>query len=277
MKADYDYCQTLVRERDRERFLSALFVPKEKRPHLFGLYAFDLEIAHVPDAVREPMAGEIRLQWWREAIAGARVEEAAANPVAAAVLDTMARFALSADALTEIVDARSFDLLGQPMGSREALDAYLLASVGRPIELAARVLDSSWPSQDAVRAAARVIGMTGVIRGLPREVAKGRLFLPLDVLAAHEVHTASVLGGEHSEGLRNAIAELRTSAEMELARLRAIPIPTSVLPAFLPATLAPLYLARTEKSGYDPFQSDISLSGLRSQFALWRAARSGKF
>jgi phytoene synthase len=277
MKADYDYCQALVRERDRERFLSALFAPKEKRSHLFGLYAFDLEIAHVPDAVREPMAGEIRLQWWREAIGGARVEEAAANPVAAVLLDTMARFALSADALTEIVDARSFDLLGQPMGSREALDAYLLASVGRPIELAARVLDSSWPSQDAVRAAARVIGMTGVIRGLPREVAKGRLFLPLDVLAAHEVHTASVLGGENSEGLRNAIAELRTSAEMELARLRAMPIPASVLPAFLPATLAPLYLARTEKSGYDPFQSDISLSGLRSQFALWRAARSGKF
>jgi len=52
MKANYEYCEALVRERYRERFLAALFAPAEVRAHLFALYAFDLEIAHVPDAVR---------------------------------------------------------------------------------------------------------------------------------------------------------------------------------------------------------------------------------
>jgi len=55
-----DYCQSLVRARDYDRFLSNLFAPADKRPHLFALHAFDSEIGNVADAVREPMAGEIR-------------------------------------------------------------------------------------------------------------------------------------------------------------------------------------------------------------------------
>ena len=46
------------------------------------------------DRVREPMPGEIRLQWWRDVLNGERAGEAAANPVAAALIETIARFAL---------------------------------------------------------------------------------------------------------------------------------------------------------------------------------------
>ena len=272
----YAYCEKLVRERDRERFLSTLFAPQEKRPHLFAISAFDLEIAHVPDAVREPMAGEIRLQWWRDVLAGERHEEANTNPVAAAVLETIAKNKVPVAALSELIDARSFDLMAQPMGSREALDAYLMASVGRPLELQAGILDSSWRSPEEITAASRALGLTRVLRNIPHDVGRGRIFLPLDLLAKHGIHTASVLGGETSEGLGEAIGELRESARIELAGFRTMRVPSSVLPAFLPLTLTPLYLARTQKSRYDPFRSNVSVSALRSQFALWRAARAGK-
>ncbi len=276
MQARYSHCEALVRERDRERFLSALFAPADKRPHLFALYAFDLEVAQVPDAVREPMAGEIRFQWWREVLSGERAGEAAANPVAAALLAAIKEHALPAAPLIEIIDARQFDLLGEPMASREALDAYLDATTGSPIGCAARILDSAWDAAEAARHVGRAIGLTRVLRNFARDVSKGRLFVPLDRLAAHEVHTASVLAGESSAGLRSALMELRDAASEEFARLRAVDIPALALPAFLPAALTPLYLARAGKTGYDPFRSDLGVSGLRSQFALWRAARSGK-
>ena len=37
----------------------------------FALYAFNLEIARTRELAREPMPGEIRLQWWRDVLAGA--------------------------------------------------------------------------------------------------------------------------------------------------------------------------------------------------------------
>jgi len=276
MNADYDHCEALVRERDRERFLSALFAPADKRPHLFALYAFDLEIAHVADAVREPMAGEIRFQWWREALTGQRADEARANPVAAALLDTIARYDVPVDALAELIDAHQFDLLGQPMESRVALAKYLDATTAIPIRLAARILDAACDIFTAASFAALATGFTRIFRNFAHDVSKGRLFVPLELLAAHDVHTASVFGGENTSGLRAALAELQVEAENAFEKLRAQSIATSVLPAFLPAVLTPLYLARTRKAGYDPFLSDLSISGLRSQLALWRAARSGK-
>jgi phytoene synthase len=276
MNEDYEHCEALVRERDRARFLATLFAPAGKRPYLFALYAFDQEIAHVPDAVREPMAGEIRFQWWREALGGERAEEAKASPVAAAVLETIAQCRLPVDALFETIEARRFDLLGQPMESRVALEEYLDATSCNVVELAARILDDTRDANAATRHAGRAIGLTRLLRDFPRDVSKGRLFVPLDLLAAHEVHTASVWAGESSGGLRAALTELQQNAKRELGDLRAIEMKPSILAAFLPATLAPLFLARMEKTGYDPFRTDLDVSRLRSQFALWRAARSGK-
>src|SRR5580693_1054861 len=58
----------LVRRHDRDRFQTVLFAPAGRRETLFALYAFNYEIARVRESVREPMLGQIRLQWWREAI-----------------------------------------------------------------------------------------------------------------------------------------------------------------------------------------------------------------
>ena len=62
----------LVREGDRDRYLAMLFAPADTRPHLFALYAFNLEIALVRERITEPAAGEIRFQWWREVLEGPR-------------------------------------------------------------------------------------------------------------------------------------------------------------------------------------------------------------
>ena len=91
MDEAYAHCEALVRAADKDRYLAALFVPAAARPHVFVLYAFNAELAAVRERAREPLAGEVRLQWWREAIEGSRGGEAAANPVAAALLDTIER------------------------------------------------------------------------------------------------------------------------------------------------------------------------------------------
>src|SRR6476620_11666842 len=105
-----DHCADLVRAHDKDRFLATLFAPAEQRGPLFALDSVDLEIAQIRDRAREPMPGEIRLQWWREVLEGERSGEAAANPVAASLLATLARNRLTATKLIALVEAHRFDI-----------------------------------------------------------------------------------------------------------------------------------------------------------------------
>ena len=84
---------------------------------------FMLSVSKSPacgEIVSEPLLGEIRFQWWRDAFDGAG--DAKANPVAAALLDTIARFDLPKAPLLELISARGRDLYGDPMQSVEALE-----------------------------------------------------------------------------------------------------------------------------------------------------------
>ena len=75
----FAHCENLVREADKDRFLASLFAPAEKRRDLFALYAFNAEVAAVEGKVHDPMAGEIRLQYWHDLIAHSG--DAGGNPV----------------------------------------------------------------------------------------------------------------------------------------------------------------------------------------------------
>jgi len=124
MKEFFAYCANRVRETDRDRYLATLFAPADKRNALFALYAFDIEISRVRELARETMPGEIRLQWWREVLLGERAGEATANPVGAAVMDILGRFAFARDPLVDLVEARRFDVHNEPMVSAEEFESY---------------------------------------------------------------------------------------------------------------------------------------------------------
>src|SRR5580693_2470065 len=106
MQDAFAHCEALVRVADKDRFLAALFAPIEHRGALYALYAFNIEIARVREIIREPLAGEIRLQWWNDAIAGNAAGDVQANPVAAALLAAMARYRLPGELLTGLIAAR---------------------------------------------------------------------------------------------------------------------------------------------------------------------------
>src|SRR5580698_3837655 len=115
MATNYEHCAALVRTADRDRYLATLFAPAQHRDALFALYAFNVEISRVRDIAREPMPGEIRLQWWREVVSGERSGEAAANPVASALLATMQRHNLAVEPFVTLIEAHRFDLYDEPM------------------------------------------------------------------------------------------------------------------------------------------------------------------
>lgn len=276
MRENYARCEAEVRAHDKDRYLATLFAPAEARPHLFALYAFNLEVAQVRERIQEPLAGEVRLQWWREAVEGTRGGEAAANPVAAALLDTVERRSLALHLLSELVDGRSFDLYDDPMPTLAVLEAYVDATSGELIRLAASVLAGRRSGVvDAATHAGRAYAFTGLLRAFALHASRGQLYVPLDLLGRHDVTREDAISGNATPGLLAALAELRALARQHLdaARAHLKRVPPEATLAFLPAALVPLYLSRMERAGYDPFRTRIEIPQWHRQWTLWRAAR----
>ncbi|HWF96491.1 MAG TPA: squalene/phytoene synthase family protein [Xanthobacteraceae bacterium] len=270
------YCEALVRAGDRDRFLAALFAPAEHRGALHALYAFNIEIARVREIIREPLAGEIRLQWWNDAIAGDAAGEVAANPVAAALLAAVARYRLPGEQLTGLIAARRFDLYNDPMAKLTDFDDYAEATSSAVLELAARILGADgMPGLGRLALHAGLgYAIAGLLQAFPIHAARGQVFLPLEVLQPHGVQLEDLAARHATPGLRAALAEMRRKAREHLAQAAraADAIPAAALPALLPVALVQPVLERMERADYDPFLP-FETPQWRRQWRLWRAAR----
>jgi phytoene synthase len=272
MPDDFDYCESLVREADRDRFVAALFAPAPHRRALHALYAFNVELARVRELAREPMPGEIRLQWWRDVLGGLRVREA--GPVASALLATAVRYRLPLTVFTDMIEARSFDLYDDPMGSLAELEAYANKISSALMRLAAQVLnEGNQPGfDDALRHAGIAYAIAGLLAAFPLHSARRQLYVPLDLMQRHGARPEDVFAGIVTPELSAALAELRDVARAHLSQIQIAGIPAALMPAFLPAALTAPMLKRLEHNAGDPF-SPRALPQWRRQWLLWRAAR----
>jgi phytoene synthase len=276
MNITADHCAGLVRERNYERYLGALYAPARLRPHLFAIYAFDEEVARIADAVTEPLAGEIRLQWWRDAV-DSLAEGATGNPVARAVQSAIREHGLPSDLFHAAIDARSFDLSGAAMPDCEHLDAYLDATAGSTMGLAIRLLapDSAAAAAPAALAAARAAGLLRLLRNLARQASHGRVYLPESRLAFHGGSSADVLRGEATPAVLRVIAELNDRMGEWMQSVAAIRVSPAAIPALLEAAVVPAYRRELKRPGYSPFERPLEIGRLRALWRVWRAARIG--
>ena len=275
---DYAYCEALTRDHDRDRWLAGLFAPAPARQHLYALTAFSYEVGRLRDFVREPVAGEMRLEWWREALTGAGRGEVAGSPVAAALIDTIHRFNLPRQAFDGLLSARAFDLYDDPMPSLNDLEGYCGETCSLLFRLGALILGQGRDlgGADAAGHAGVAYAMVGLMRALPLTSARGQVYLPADILARHGVSREDVVARRDSPGLHSALAELRGHARRHLDAARKLirEAPGEIAPAFLPLAYLPLYLRRMERPRYAPFETIVEAPQWRRQWALWRAARA---
>jgi phytoene synthase len=274
----YADCEALARAHDRDRWLAALFAPAAARPHLHALAAFSWQVGRLREIVREPLAGEMRLAWWREALTGAGRAEVAGHPVAAALIDTIGRFALPVAAFDDLLAARIFDLYDDPMPDLGGFEGYCGETSSILFRLAALVLGSGRDlgGADAAGHAGVAFATVELLRALPATTARGQLYLPADLIARHGLSREDFAARRDGAPLRAALAEMRALARRHLdaaQRLARAGAP-EIRPAFLPLAPLPLDLARMAGRGYAPFRTRVAAPGWRRQWAIWRAARA---
>lgn len=265
----------LARAGEPDRYVAATLAPAAHRAALIAIAAFAADLRRIPSAVKEPMMGEIRLQWWRDAIEGFKGGAAASgHPVADALRDAVRRSDLPTEALSAMTEARAFDLYPDTMPDRGAFEGYITKTEAVPFMLALSVLGMG-SSQAALlgEMAGAAYGRARLLAELPYRLQRRRHPLPLDLLAAHGVDADALLAGVVTPPIRAALGEIVSDVRSayEPLRSRWRELPRDQRTALLPIATITSYLAGFESGGRDPLREPFELSPL---VRLWRIARA---
>ncbi|MEZ5838941.1 MAG: phytoene/squalene synthase family protein [Hyphomicrobiales bacterium] len=276
----FAHCQAVVRRTDADRFFASLYVPAEQRDAIFALYAFNTEIARVRELVSDPYPGEMRYQWWRDTLGGVCHGHVEAHPVAAAMIETVQRYALPLPLIEAVLEARTFDLYDDPMESLDELEDYGRDTSAGMLRLAAHVMmGEERPEIETVACHAGIAyAFTALLRALPFHSARRQLYLPEDLREAFGVDAEDVFAGNRTPELLALLGAMRDRIRHHLAETRAQigVVPLEAAPAFLPISLVECYLKVMEAPDYDPFRTLVHVPLWRRQWALWRAARRAR-
>jgi len=268
-----DTIPTDLRRHDRDRFLATLFAAADRQPELWALLAFNLEIARVREVVSQPILGQIRLQWWRDMLDeaygdGPLRRHIVATPLADAIRTRrIPRFLLDA-----MIDGRERDLDEAPPASLAVLEDYADATSAKLLQAMLVALGVTAP---AASEAATHVGiawaLVGLIRAIPFHAAAQRIYIPVEIAQAADLHEADIVALKPSAALSHAVRQIAAAAEVRLSRARALRrnVPRSALPALLPARIAAATLKRLARTGYDPYAPQIQQPDPLAAARLW--------
>jgi 15-cis-phytoene synthase len=270
----YHICAALVQQHDADRHVASLFAPADRRPHLSALHAFSLEIAGIRAAAKEPMPGEIRLQWWREVLTGERAGEGEGHPVGLAIRDTIAANRLPLQPLLDLIDARAFDLYDEPPADWTELEGYCGETSSALFSLGSIILtkgeDAGNPEVSGHAGVA--YALAGLLRAFPWHARRGQVFIPQSVLAAVGLDREDIASGSDSPALRAALGEMRSRARDHLAKARGLKstIRPEAMPAFMPLAMVRRYLDPMDARTYQPFRTVIDVAHWLRVWTIWR-------
>jgi len=245
-----------VRRHDRDRFVTALFAPVERREALFALYAFNDEIARIRESVSEPLLGEMRLQWWRDAIELIYTGGERAHPVVRGLAGAVREHDLTRATFERLIDARAADLVNGPPDTLATLEAYAAGTASSLIEL---VLEALGARENAARKVAHHAGigwaLAGLLRAVPFHTRAGRVFLPKELLERHGIAAEDIAASKGTAGLAQIASAVAARAREHLVAARAGrgDVPRTARAALLTTSLAVTYLGRLEHTRYDVF------------------------
>lgn len=273
-----------VRRQDPARYLAGLFAPAPVRANLWALYAFNAEIARIPASVSEPVIGEMRLAWAREALADiyASPPRVRRHPVYEALAIMCEQPGAPGEArLAGLVQARNADLGEGAFPDTPEREAYVDRTSGALMRAAARLCAPDWQpgdgAQRALTAAGRLWGYAGLLQNFARLCAQGRPPVTQGELEASGATLEALRRGLQPDAAARAREGLLALADQAARELNASrrALPASVFPAVGYAALVRGPLRRIARTA-SPYNYAPADNPLGAQLALLWASFTGR-
>ncbi|NBC34760.1 MAG: squalene/phytoene synthase family protein [Alphaproteobacteria bacterium] len=277
---DLSYCGEQVRRFDRERFLTLLYAPAERREALFAVHAFNIEIAKTREVVSEALLGQMRLQWWRDSIAELYEGQPKAHEVLKPLGEAVQTHGLSRAHFETLLSAREADLEEGAPPDLPALERYAAGTAAPLIRLSLEVLGvRDGPAHEAAEKVGTAWALTGLIRAVPFHARQRRVFLPTAVVEEVAADMGELFELRPHAGLAKAVERLAAAARGHLQAGRALGtrVPAAATPALLLAVLAHGHLKTLRRARHDVFDPAVQRLGVRQQLSLMAKGLLGRY
>ena len=213
-----------VRRAEPDLWLTSRLVSEPAaRSALIALYAVHVELSKVAAAASNPLAGEIRLAWWREEVEAMAASRPLGHPALQALQGAPG---MDHTALDLMIEARHLELELRPFADEAVLVAYFDGVDGALMRAASGLLGAGFGAP--FTHIGRAWGWARLMRERAAWRARGRDWAP----SAWGEASAAELAAH----VRHRVTDALAAAKGELAAL-----PVSAFPAVAYATLAASY------------------------------------
>jgi phytoene synthase len=262
----YCYCERLARRQAANFYPAFRVLPGPQRRAMCALYAFMRVTDDLADEPGKPMEKQAALSAWREQLNRALGAEYA-HPVHAALHGTIQAYAIPRKYLDAVIDGVEMDLFQVSYKTFTDLYRYcyrVASAVGLACIHIWGFRDER--AKDYAEAAGIAFQLTNILRDLPEDAARGRVYLPQEDLTRFGYLYEQLQRGERNENFR---ALMRFQVERARHYYESARPLSALLP---PAGRAVFQVMRRTYEGlldaiedrdYDVFSNRVSLSRLR--------------
>ncbi|MDE2861504.1 MAG: squalene synthase HpnC [Chloroflexota bacterium] len=172
----YDYCRTLARSHYENFTVASWFLPRDKRPHVYAVYAF---CRFVDDLGDEAQGDRLALlDRWEEELR-ACYDGMPTHPIAVALADTIQRFSIPMEPFLKLVEANRIDQRTQRHPTYDDLLFYCDHSAN-PVGRLFLYLFGYWDAerQRLSDATCTALQLANFWQDVRRDLEMGRIYIP---------------------------------------------------------------------------------------------------
>ena len=217
LRASYAECKRLNSLHGKTYYLATLLLPPAKRPFVHALYGFARYADEIVDDLASTLSPQEKadvLRTWSSGVLADLSAGKSNDAVGAALVDTVTRFNIPHQHFVDFLHSMEMDLTVSTYANYEALSEYVYGSAAviglEMVPILGALSDDAYESAKKLGIAFQ---LANFIRDVGEDLDRGRIYLPLDELAAHGVDEkmlyARVLTPEIIQALKFQIARVR--------------------------------------------------------------------
>ena len=270
LRASYAECKRLNSLHGKTYYLATLLLPPAKRPFVHALYGFARYADEIVDDLASTLSPQEKadvLRTWSSGVLSDLSAGKSNDAVGAALVDTVSRFNIPHQHFVDFLHSMEMDLTVSTYANYEALSEYVYGSAAviglEMVPILGALSDDAYESAKKLGIAFQ---LANFIRDVGEDLDRGRIYLPLDELAAHGVT-------EEMLYTRVLTPEIIAALKFQIARVRQLQTEAAPGIDLLHATSRPCIRAASElycgivdeveAIGYDIFNKRAKTSTAR--------------
>ena len=221
MRESYERCRQLNAAHGKTYYLATLLLPPGKRPYVHALYGFARYADEIVDDLGSTLTDAQKSEWlvgWGQQFLDDLARGHSDDAVCRAVVDTVLRWDIPVDYFTAFLHSMRMDLTVTEYADYPALYEYVYGSAA---VIGLQMIPILEPSAPEAFERAKDLGvafqLANFVRDVGEDLDRGRVYLPLDELAAcgvtREDLQARVATPAVKDALRFQIARVRELEE----------------------------------------------------------------